>query len=154
MKKLSFLFAIIALALMTNAQVGLPVPDFGINGNSVGEHNRLSARNGFKTLVQSDGRIISLYEIGSSFGMARHLPDGSIDKSFGFEGFVSFYNVFIPLEAELQLDGKILVAGIEPFGVNISYVSVLRFKANGLPDDSFGNIGIGISRLDFSNFFF
>jgi len=78
--------------------------------------------NGRFVFVQPDGKILvvgdwALRTVGAglSLAIARFLPDGSIDQSFGTGGTagVSFgphYNV-AARAAMLQLDGKILVAG-------------------------------------------
>ncbi|MBK7472153.1 MAG: hypothetical protein IPI73_17630 [Betaproteobacteria bacterium] len=75
-----------------------------------------------KLLLQSDGKVIAIgfTNAGSSatfnaIALARYLPDGSLDTTFGAGGQQT-YNVdsgtyIYPNDAALQSDGKIVIAG-------------------------------------------
>jgi uncharacterized delta-60 repeat protein len=120
--------------------------------------------------VQPDGRILVLgaagygpffYPSPGQFGLVRLLPDGSRDRTFGTNGFVTWNppwradtallyalpGVFIP-----QADGRLLAAGVvhevvrppnQDFGGVVSRrVAFVRFNQNGSVDESFGRGGL------------
>lgn len=71
-------------------------------------------------LLQPDGKIIAGGDSstsagpGTDFGLARYLPDGSLDPSFGAGGILTTAfgsNSGIPRAAVLQPDGKIVAVG-------------------------------------------
>jgi len=101
--------------------------------------------------VQPDGKIVTAGTAGSSaggpyFGVARYLPDGSPDPSFGDGGRVvtPFTYWGIPSAVALQPDGKIVVAGTSAQGDDYaaSEFTLARYEANGALDTSFGTDGI------------
>ena len=84
--------------------------------------------------IQPDGRIIVVgtSHNGTDFDpvVARFLPDGSIDPSFGTEGVVIQNNGadFARSSAAVQLDGKLVVAGIDGAGSGRDFL-VFRLDA-------------------------
>ena len=95
--------------------------------------------------MQSDGKIV----IQGTFGVARFLPDGALDASFGNGGIahVPFSNVINGAVA-LQSDGKILVAGIAgPSSAEL--FAVARLNTDGSLDASFGTDGEVTTSLGF-----
>jgi uncharacterized delta-60 repeat protein len=88
--------------------------------------------------VQPDGRIV-VAGLGS---LARYLPDGSLDASFGQGGSVA---TGISADAvALQPDGKVVLAGDTP-PVRDSIdtaLAVARYKPDGSPDTGFGTNGV------------
>jgi len=132
---------------------GEPDPDFGNNGVT-----RLDFDNDEDTVeavaIQPDERIIAVGAVkssgstqGTDFGIARFMPDGSADSSFGNNG-----KVMLDLDGStdaaraihLLADGRILVAGEGQFfnsGGDGDLV-VLRLLADGTLDTSFGDDGI------------
>ncbi len=112
--------------------------------------------------VQGNGRIVAVgatnvTAFGANFGamdlaIARYLPDGSLDGSFGSGGKVITHipTSFISVATSVAIatDGKILVAGYSDNGSlktgsgnNVQFV-LLRYLANGTLDSSFGTAGI------------
>jgi uncharacterized delta-60 repeat protein len=103
--------------------------------------------------VQSDGKIIVAGYSGYSkktkynsvFSIARYMPDGSLDVSFGLKGKVITDIDSLDDQANsiaIQPDGKIVVCG---YTTNFNYgggypndIAVLRYNPNGTPDSSFG----------------
>jgi uncharacterized delta-60 repeat protein len=96
--------------------------------------------------VQPDGKIVigGVKYAGSLQGLAvaRLNADGSVDTSFGeagvspplmFGGNGAFASAIV-----LQPDGKIVVSGEVPLSYHDSDFAVVRFNANGSPDQSFG----------------
>jgi uncharacterized delta-60 repeat protein len=91
--------------------------------------------------VQPDGKIV----VVGSGSLARYLPNGSPDSSFGVGGYVT--TAIADSDAlALQPDGEILVAGAlsGPVGDSRSgsEFAVARYEPDGSPDASFGADGI------------
>ncbi len=107
--------------------------------------------------VQPDGKILQLgYSYDSlTFKMIliRYNIDGSIDTTFGNQGFVDGYIIDSTMSANslvLQNDGKILVTGAAKF--NTTYqAAIMRFNADGSPDNSFDSDGIKIFPAGLAN---
>ena len=99
--------------------------------------------------IQPDGKVIAVGQ-GSRYGviaMARYLPSGVLDPTFGANGKVT-----LPFKFEggaegvaLQADGKIVLAGRCCGGD----MAVARFTANGAPDPSFA--GDGVKEVSFGS---
>ncbi len=98
--------------------------------------------------IQSDGKIVVAGRSGSpglfDIAVVRYNADGSPDNSFGNSGVVTTSIGGGDDEAHavaIQGDGKIVVAGrtqsVGPFDV-----AVVRYNADGSPDNSFGNSGV------------
>lgn len=132
---------------------GEPDPDFGDEGFA-----RLDFDNDEDTVqavgVQPDGRIIAVGAVkpsgstqGTDFGIARFMPDGSLDTDFGNNGQVILDmdgSTDTARAVHLLSDGKILVAGEGQFfnsGGDGDLV-VIRLLADGTLDTSFGAAGI------------
>jgi uncharacterized delta-60 repeat protein len=79
--------------------------------------------------------------------LARYLPNGSLDKSFGTRGFVTtqFGDGISPSAMTLGPGGKILVVGtgfIGPENHTTDVVTLVRYDSNGSLDRTFGSDGI------------
>src|SRR5437667_2120863 len=90
-------------------------------------------------VLQPDGKIVlGGWTSDSHTALARYLPDGRLDSTFGSEGIVvgpsgQAYSM------ALQADGKILLAG---WGANGNFgFFVVRFLPDGGLDTTFGNNG-------------
>jgi uncharacterized delta-60 repeat protein len=111
-------------------------------------------------IVQPDGKILvagiaTLGPLGlpdQDFAVVRYLSDGTLDPSFGTGG-IATKNVAgrsdFASAAALQTDGSIVVTGrvFTDNGSGNSDMGVVRFLANGSPDNTFG--GDGVVRIDF-----
>lgn len=99
--------------------------------------------------LQSDGRIVCAgpgQVIGSSFdpGVARCLPDGTLDSTFSDDGKVTIpWCIFFDdvRAVAIQQDGKILIAGADSVSSQASTIAVSRFFADGTLDSAFGQNG-------------
>jgi uncharacterized delta-60 repeat protein len=101
--------------------------------------------------LQPDGKIVVVgttdnFQIAAQvFGVARFLPNGSLDSTFGNGGsamtaFTDFINT--PNAVTIQPDGKIVVAGeTQSSNGSINRFAVARFNPNGSLDTSFGSGG-------------
>lgn len=120
---------------------GIVLTDFHGNTDAVQE-----------LLLQSDGKIIA---VGSAFNnalgggkanfaVARYLPSGALDATFGTGGKVTAdfrQNNDVALDAVLQPDGKIVLAGWVENSVPRRNYGVARFTSSGVLDTSFGTSG-------------
>ena len=122
---------------------------FGISGEvhtyfDTGQHTGSLTTS---VLIQSDGKIIAGgYGYYTGFGpvffsLARYLPNGDPDSTFGKNGKTQGYIGSVPKENELeglvlQKDGKIVAGG------SSDGYCVVRYKANGIIDSSFADNGV------------
>jgi uncharacterized delta-60 repeat protein len=104
-----------------------------------------------KAAIQSDGKIIvtaSSYLFKFDFAVARFLPNGSIDSSFGTNGqtIIQFKHPDndIATAVTIDLNDKIILAGYLDYSFNYSTRSdfeLARLGKNGIIDSSFGTNG-------------
>jgi len=125
---------------------GAPDPTFGTDGTGM-VTTPLGQMGGyvFKVLVQPDGKLIAVGSTNTGASttqntgfIARYLPNGALDTSFGGGGVQIFdgpggttVSVF---DAVLQPDGKTVVVGTRTFPV---VPVLLRFTADGQADGTF-----------------
>jgi uncharacterized delta-60 repeat protein len=101
----------------------------------------------FALAVQPDGKIVAAgtADPGSgntSFAVARFLPDGTLDQSFGDHGTVVTSFVGSAQAVAIQPDGKIILAGdhVQLPSLHFDF-GLARLQPNGDLDASFGNGG-------------
>ena len=127
-------------------------PSFGAGGKvqaSVGTEARA-----FASVLQPDGKIVVGGRARTNrnypdFALARFLPNGNIDASFGTNGVVvtNLNRAFAPQDEidalVLQPDGKIVAVG-SARGTSGALIAsaVVRYQANGAVDTTFGAGGI------------
>lgn len=138
---------------------GEPDPAFGVGG--VVDPAFQILPNAAPTLaVQPDGKLL----LGSSppsastvdrFLVARFLPDGSLDRSFGVSG--SVVTPFEPFSAtlaklEIMPDGRFVASGtarsVDPNSVGSAFAVAARYESNGSLDRTFGLRHDGRAYLD------
>jgi uncharacterized delta-60 repeat protein len=115
---------------------------FGVNGiviTSFGEWN--AGANSLK--IQKDNKIIlggyTSFNTEQDFALVRYLADGSIDLSFGDNGYVQtdFNSTYNSIRAvAIQNDGKIVVTG----KADTQMISA-RYSTQGVLDNNFGTSG-------------
>ena len=125
---------------------GNPDSTFGLNGKVTTHFDYFfSSSYIVKILVQPDGKIIAggwLF-VGPGapeyFALCRYLPNGNLDSSFGVNGKsladLPADNYFYTMA--LQNDGKIIAGG-----KSSQFAELVRYKADGSLDSSFGLNGI------------
>ncbi|WP_030862032.1 DUF11 domain-containing protein [Streptomyces sp. NRRL F-2747] len=91
--------------------------------------------------LQPDGKIVSVGYVGNTgfdIGVARYLPNGTLDATFSGDGMVTanFGGTEFGNAVAVQPDGKIVAAGSGGVGV-----ALLRYNADGSPDGGFGTDG-------------
>jgi uncharacterized delta-60 repeat protein len=129
MKQFILLLLCCICVLNISAQVGSLDPSFGNNGvqtTAIGNKQNLSYESGRVVLPTTDGHSFVVFLQGASTRIARYLPNGRLDSSYGQAGFSGVANMSAT-SAVLQGD-KIVVTGND-------------YTANGVLDSSFGMSG-------------
>ncbi len=154
---MSFSRATIALALVvlallapaSGAAAAVPGeldPTFGSGGKAQPPFGPESGAGGIA--VQPDGKIVvaGSAEAVAGFSIARLLPNGSPDPSWGGgDGLVTtpLGEFAGALDVAVQPDGKVVAAG-QAKGAENEDFAIVRYLSNGEPDPSFGEGGIVI----------
>jgi uncharacterized delta-60 repeat protein len=132
-------------------QAGEPDSTFGVNGivradlGAPYDYGSIA----LKVLPDSDGSMYVITVFGERYVISKRLSDGSIDFSYGKNGFSSLIHL-VPSAMAMQADGKVVVAG---FNVHPDYQSndfaVIRLNTDGSIDQTFG--GDGMQTTDFDS---
>lgn len=132
---------------------------FGING--VFSFLTTTETYGFESYPLSNGKIIVAGLAAETFGyydilLLRINPDGTLDTSFGTNGStVANFSIRddFAYAMTVQNDGKIVVAGTITDTLNYyNNPSIVRFRADGMLDTTFGNNGVvTVSGVDIDN---
>jgi uncharacterized delta-60 repeat protein len=110
-------------------------PTFGVGGHVETEYvTSTEASKAFASVEQSDGKIIAAGE----GGIARLLPNGSLDTTFGVGGQVQY--PYFARSIALQTNGSFVVAGATSTVGKPRFV-VSRYLSNGTIDTSFDTDG-------------
>ena len=115
---------------------GKVITDFGDGGEEATD-----------VVLQPDGKIVvagvaSSFEIGGLFALARYLPNGTLDTTFGGDGRVTTdVGGGTAHAVALQPDGKIVLAGVAPSPSTGSDFALARYLPNGTLDTTFGGDG-------------
>jgi uncharacterized delta-60 repeat protein len=114
-------------------------PAFGTGGTQVTNlgSTKVQASSSVEVLLAgSDGSVVAVgaadTSLQSQLALARYLPNGLLDPSFGSGGRV-VANGVVPIGGLMQRDGKVVV---------VAKSGLLRYDANGSPDDAFGDHGV------------
>lgn len=145
MKKLFILFMCLFGLLTSHSQIaGTVDSSFAKKGRvytdfKKGNYNEEMGR---EVLLQNDGKYVVTFEINDYTSLTLYLSDGTIDSSYGTEGYSEAVYIF-GAKATLQNDGKVVVAGTS-FNSHTNNIvfAVARFNANGSLDHTFGKKGI------------
>ncbi|HSS71386.1 MAG TPA: hypothetical protein VLQ46_12160 [Casimicrobiaceae bacterium] len=97
---------------------------------------------------QSDGKLVVAFSGIPPLSIARLLPDGSLDPTFGSGGVASLGNsaLFIPGGIVATAGGRIVVVGFNGFG-DSSFFEFAAFQANGAPDMTFAPGGVLVTQV-------
>lgn len=112
---------------------------FGVAGQVITDGGNLGTELAHKTLVQPDGKILLVGCSESSLLLARYLPSGTLDTTFGVGGMVVQGiegHILQGSSLALQSDGKLLVAGTVDLGTDANFF-LQRFLSDGSIDPSF-----------------
>jgi uncharacterized delta-60 repeat protein len=138
----ALVLAALLLLCSSSAQAWVPGnldPSFGVGGKVTTRIGNAAA--GDALAIQPDGKIVMAgWGWDGDFVVARYLPDGSLDWTFGTGGVATApfgqYTGAQGRAVALQADGKIVVAGTAS-----NYFALGRFDADGSFDTSFGGDG-------------
>ncbi|MDP9491013.1 MAG: PASTA domain-containing protein [Actinomycetota bacterium] len=127
-------------------------PTFGKDGKVVTTFQTDSIDSASAVLIQADGKIVAgggtRGDVSTSdFALARYLPDGGLDPSFGSGG-----RVITPISSAadhlfdlaFQADGKLVAAGWS-FQGGGPHIALARYDQDGILDRSFDGDGIVIA---------
>ena len=136
------------------AAAGSLDPTFGTGGEVL---TSLSGQQPSDAALQSNGDILVAVTSGGVFGVLRYLPNGSLDTSFGTDGFAQDVpasvggqtSVVVTTRAlAVQPNGQIIVAGdVSSLSGQVVDVGAARFNANGSVDTSFGTDGVATTPI-------
>lgn len=137
---LALLIALVSASTTRAATAG----DLDVRFGTAGKVSTAFPNFGLATdvVVQPDRKIVV---VGGPFDVARYLPDGALDPSFGTGGRVTISNGLLNSQANavaLQSDGRIVVAGEADFIGPDGGIVVVRLNPNGTLDSTFGGDGI------------
>lgn len=115
---------------------------FGTNGIVIASTggNDVSA----SILIADDGKILLAGDSDESFSVAKFNSDGSLDTSFGTNGWaitVFDGSISIIQQIAFQNDGKIVMGGFAINSVGRYQMAAARLNADGTLDTSFGTAG-------------
>ena len=133
---------------------------FGDKGVVLATYNFATEMNEVKILP--DGKILTggtySYLSGSKFMLARYMPDGYKDITFGVNGLATARFDVLPGSNQLnaialQTDGKIVCAGRTTVtrGNIHTVMAMMRFNSDGTLDNDFGNKGTVVSDFGSTN---
>src|SRR5688572_20480916 len=146
MKKSIPLLLFVSLFLVDQSsaqQIGDLDTSFNSTGKVISDFNT-SPDGATSLVIQPDGKIVTVgyTSVGTnySFALTRHMPDGSLDSSFGGTGKVT--TDFAPgyefgSSVVLQPDGKIIVAG-NKYSPPQYDNALIRYMPDGSLDTTFG----------------
>jgi len=142
----ALLAAQVALSPSANAAPGDLDSTFGIGGKVTTDFGGFEVGNGIA--LQADSKLVTVGTsfIGgqSFFALSRYNPDGTLDSSFGSGGKVTTdfgSGLSRSEDVAIQLDGKIVAAGLVFTGEFTSNFAIARYNPDGSLDTSFGSGG-------------
>ena len=139
-----------AFALMRYLPDGQPDGTFGSDGLALTDFDP-STNDAITSLVlRPDGRIVAAGAAGNNAALARYLPDGELDPSFGpgHNGIVTTAGGMLnALALDVARDGKLLIAGQAGEAGGPFDFGAARYSADGVPDAGFGTGGVARTDL-------
>ena len=100
--------------------------------------------------LQADGKIVVAGGFSTKIGVARLLPNGALDPTFGTAGkaVANIDNNSAATAVVIDANGKIIVtAQSKVSGSTDTRTAVFRFLPNGVLDPSFSNDGIAVVNI-------
>jgi len=132
---------------------GLPDPSFGQGYGAIGDYMGDGSNLAVALAVQTDGSIVVAGSLNRQYSVLfRYKSDGSRDSTFGNGGMVvtTVDRMSWTTSIVIQPDGSIIAAGASfNFSNPSSVFTLVRYKANGSLDSTFGLNGI--VRTKFAN---
>ncbi|MBS1745724.1 MAG: hypothetical protein JST21_06115, partial [Bacteroidetes bacterium] len=118
---------------------------FGVNGIAIADYGKGDIA--YDIAIQPDGKIIIQGSSSGYFNTLRYLPNGTLDASFGGQGYAitQFSGLATGEAVVLQPDGKIIAAGHD-----LDKILLVRYMPDGSLDETFGDNGT--VRSDLTNY--
>lgn len=149
--KTNFLNEIFMMKLKTNGNLD---STFGDKGKLLLNISPINSNCEAKSMkIAADGKVLVLARVnvttgnpGVEFGVARLLPNGTLDPTFGIDGKVFITDPAtpdFPEKLEFQPDGKLIVGGTTSISA-VSKLKMVRLQPNGKIDSTFGTNGITV----------
>ncbi|MGV8994692.1 MAG: hypothetical protein ACOH1O_11355 [Flavobacterium sp.] len=96
--------------------------------------------------IMEDGRLLCFGSFGSGLGsgIARFMPDGSFDSSFGTDGLAFFnapFGYFSDVQGHVLSDGKMIMTSYSTDATSEWHFLAARFLATGELDTTYGTNG-------------
>ncbi len=113
-------------------------PTFGVGGEVTTHFEGAAVAEAM--VLQPDGKLVAAGNVTSNtyaFALARYLPNGSLDPTFGVGGKVTT-DGGVAEALVLQPDGKLVAAGGSATGVDIADFALARYLPDGSLDAGFG----------------
>jgi uncharacterized delta-60 repeat protein len=129
------------MALFELTSAGRPDRRFGKRGLALVHWRKGSKATVLAATFDRSGRIVLFGRFGRQTPLARLLPDGRLDPSFGHGGRENFKPVLATevSSASVASDGRIYLATSPEHG---GETTLVRFRENGVRDRSFGKGGV------------
>jgi len=134
-----------AFAVLRYLKDGRPDPSFGSDGLTVTDFDAATNDAVTSLVLLPDGRILAAGVAGDAAALARYLPDGRLDPSFGEakDGTVTTgQGLLNALTLAVEPGGRLLVAGQAGTSGGPFDFGVARYSADGVLDRSFGDHGV------------
>ena len=115
--------------------------------NLTGSRTVFNASGSFNSVhIMTDGRLLCFGSFGSGLGsgIARFMPDGSFDSTFGTDGLVFFngpFQYFGDVQGHVLSDGKMIVTSYTSDSTSEYHFLAARFLGTGELDTSYGTNG-------------
>ncbi|HWJ30054.1 MAG TPA: hypothetical protein VNS32_26185, partial [Flavisolibacter sp.] len=140
MKKLIWLFCFLSFTINCFPQPGRLDSSFGNKGIQLTSFFKGNAGSELpiNTFLQSDGKILVAFMSAARAMIVRYLQDGSLDLSYGNQGFSLSADIEM-VNAVLLSDGKTLLIGQN---LQTKKVVLVRYTNNGFIDSTFGKNGV------------
>jgi uncharacterized delta-60 repeat protein len=103
-------------------------------------------------VVSAGGKLLAAGVLDGAFALVRYNPDGSLDDSFGDGGKVLSPSAHLVPGALVELpDGQLVVGGSGPGPGDTAHQTLVRYNADGTPDESFGSHGRAVGPAGTAN---
>lgn len=133
-----------AIRLIKLDAQGEPVADFSFDGAVSTDLPNSFTLNDEGFQLMEDGAIMAFdRNLGNELTVIRYLPNGSLDQSFGSNGFVvhAIPELVRPIAFVHDADGVMVMAALED-SLLATHPGLVRFHADGTRDLSFGVDGV------------
>ncbi|GAA4339468.1 hypothetical protein [Flaviaesturariibacter amylovorans] len=150
MNRILLLLALVCTGVTVSAQPGTPLR-FGTRGVARLDNGNNTGAPAFAHLANAiayspDGKLYTTAEINANGVIARWNADGTLDVTYGNNGYSEAVRMNFP-KGYLQADGKMIMAGYCNSGLSSLEFAVARFNPDGRLDRSFGNGGMVATSL-------